>query len=218
MVTTISTPTGQYAYLLLAFKGNDQERELWEALFERDKAELSVEVYSRIIREMPALKESARIKQAKSVEKAHARRLFLLALPEYAHVIRFIQSNIRRPAFREHLKRLILHGDSNPERSPATPAPNPASEASPASEAAHHAETRESVTPTTAKRSPRGLFSKPRELLQVMVLDLKKPEAERRFIWDEIPPEDYPEAMREMKPFDRLVQFWNETKRPYDEV
>ncbi len=213
MVTTVSTPTGQYAYLLLAFKGSERERELWEALFERDKAELSVEVYSMAIREMSALKEAARLKQPRSEGETHARRLFLLALPEYAHVIRFIQGNIRRPAFREYLKRLILYGNGNPERNATGPAPNPAPEAVPVFEAAQHSETRtESVTRNAAKRSPRELFSKPRELLQTMVLDLQKPEAERQFIWDTIPPEDYPEAMKTMKPFDILIKFWNATK------
>ncbi len=60
--------------------------------------------------------------------------------------------------------------------------------------------------------SPRELFSTPRELLQVMGLDLQKPETERQFIWDEVPPEGYPEAMREMKPFHIFVQ-WNKTKK-----
>ena len=45
-----------------------------------------------------------------------------------------------------------------------------------------------------------------------MVLDVKKPEAERLFTWDEIPPEDYPEAMRNTAPFSRLVRYWKETK------
>jgi hypothetical protein len=46
-----------------------------------------------------------------------------------------------------------------------------------------------------------------------MIRDLQKPEAEHQFIWDEVPPEDYPEEMKEMRSFVRLVQFWNETRK-----
>ena len=212
-MTTVVSPRDQSSYLLLSCKLADPEKEIWEALFRQDKVVLSAKIYSMVARELPALTESAGRRQPEGEEKTYFRKLYLLRLPEYEHVIRFIQSNIRRPAFKEHLKRLILYGDGNPERSTIPPAPNPVPEAVPVSEAAQHAETRaESATRNVAKRSPRELFSEPDKLLQVIFLDLEKPEAAREFIWDEIPPEDYPEAMKAMKPFVKLVRFWNATK------
>ncbi len=42
--------------------------------------------------------------------------------------------------------------------------------------------------------SPCELFSTPRELLQVMGVDLQKPETEHQFIGDEIPPGGLPQS------------------------
>lgn len=203
MIGAVSTKNVKYDYLVLMFKMTDQEREIWEALFERDKAVLSAGIYSMVAHEMPALTESARIRQPRNTQKLHVRRLFLLALPEYVHVIRFIRSNLRRPAFKDHLKRLIFHVGNTLAQSAIVSASTPAAEAAGVPEPTHIP-----ILPDFARRSPRELFSDPNKLLQTILLELNKPEAERLFIWNAIPPDEYPEEVKKGAPFFKLERLW----------
>ncbi len=209
MVTTVSTKKYQYAYLVLTFKGTDQEKKIWEALFKQNRMDLSIGIYKMVAREMPALEEASRLRQPRSTQTTHLRRMFLLLLPEYEHVIGFIQTHICRPAFKAHLKKLLIREAQSLGRMQN----NPGSKSSPASVPANHTEARiEPAVQKTGKRSPQELFADPHKLISTIVRDLRKPETERLFVWDVIPPEDYPEAVRRAVPFGRLVDFWNATK------
>lgn len=205
---TAPAKDAKYAYLTLSFKLTDPEKEIWETLFTQDKAVVSVKIYSMVAREMPALAESAERRQSGDKRKAYFRRLFLLPLPEYGHVIRFIQSNLRRPAFKDHLKRLILYGDGTPEQNTF-----PASNLTPETATGSGVANLESTQLGTTKRSPQELFPEPTKLLRIILIDLGKPEEEREFAWDTIPPDEYPEAVRKGVAFGELTMFWNELKK-----
>lgn len=205
MVTEVQRKQGKYNYLVLAFPMEEGEAELWEALFEKDKAELSAAVYRLIEREMPSLTESAQRRTPRGAQKQYWRKLYLQPLPEYAHVIRFVHNNLRRPAFRSHLKQLILYGTKKPEAPRLSPAPAAPPESATALEQAGKTPPQ----PGSCKRSPRELFAEPGLLIQAMIIDLSKPESEREFVWDEIPLEDYPEGAKKAASFSRLVRFWD---------
>lgn len=209
MVTEAQRKQGKYNYLVLAFHLGEGEAELWEALFEKDKAELSAAIYKLIEREMPSLAVSAQRRMPRSAKKLYWRMLYLKPLPEYAHVIRFVHNNLRRPAFKAHLKQLILYGTMKLEllRPASIPAkfPEPTTVIEQSSQLPVQSELR--------KRSPRELFAEPGLLIQAMVIDLSKPESEREFAWDEISPEDYPEGAKKAASFSRLVRFWDELNK-----
>ena len=198
---TISKPiTAKYEYFALSFHLEDAEQSQWEDLFMGDKATLSREIYKLIERETPALKESARKTVSKKERKHSGRRLFLLRLPEYEHVIRFVKTNVRRPAFKAHLKSLILHGEEfiSPAESAGTPSSVPVDGRQPEA----------STLPASRLRSPRELFSEPGKFIQTMIAELKKPHAERLYDWDEIPPGGYPEAITSTMLFSHLEEYW----------
>lgn len=169
-------------------------------MFKGDKATLSKEIYRLIERETPALKESARRTASKDERRHSGRRLFLLRLPEYEHVIRFVKTNVRRPAFKTHLKSLILRGEyiTSPVESVGESSPTPV--------AARQIEA--PTLPASRLRSPHELFGEPGRFIQTMVAELKRPHAERLFDWDEIPPGDYPEAIASTMLFSRLEEYW----------
>ncbi len=116
MIAAASQKKAQYDYLILSFALSDTEIPVWESLFWQNKAVLSANIYSMIANEMPALEEAASRRQPRSGQKTYFRRLFLLPLPEYRHVIRFVRCHIRRPAFKEHLKKLILYNNEYVDR------------------------------------------------------------------------------------------------------
>jgi hypothetical protein len=86
----------------------------------------------------------------RSGRKTYFRRLFLLPLPEYRHVIRFVRLYIRRPAFKEHLKKLILYNNEHFDRIISDLVRNSVPEASTISESAMHS------LPTIARHSLKG--------------------------------------------------------------
>lgn len=201
MVTTKPKQSAKYEYLVLAFHIDDSEVELWEALSERHKADLSREFYGLVALEMDGLQESAALRLPKIKHKNHARRLFLLPLPEHDSEIRFIKANIRRPAFMDHLKKLILHIG----KGQVLPAPN--ASVSQEFQAAKPPET--PVGQERGLRSPRELFHDPNMLIQTMLGELMKPGTERRFDWDRIQPASYPEAVRASMLFSKLEDYWS---------
>lgn len=200
-MVTLSPQKAKYEYFALSFHLEDVDMDQWETLFKEDKATLSREIYRLIDRETPALKDSARKTASKNERKHSGRRLFLIRLPEYEHVIRFVKTNIRRPAFKAHLKRLLLH-DSNvilPAEEAFAPSPEPTDGGQP--EAPRLPESR--------LRSPRELFGEPGKFIQTMIAELKKPETNRLYDWDEIPPQDYPETITSTMLFSRLEDYWH---------
>lgn len=209
MVTEKYRKKDKYDYLILSFHMEEGEAELWEALFEKDKTELSVALYRLIEREIPALTETARRRTPRSAQKQYWRKLYLLPLPEYAHVIRFVHNNLRRPAFKARLKQLILYGSKKAELPQASPTPAPPPESTTVLEPADQTP----LQPGPCKRSPRELFTEPGLLIQAMVIDMSKPESEREFVWDEVPPEDYPEGAKKAASFSRLVRYWDERNK-----
>lgn len=206
MVTISQPQKAKYEYFALSFQLEDVDLELWGTLFKEDKATLSREIYRLIDRETPALKESARKTASKGERKHSGRRIFLLRLPEYEHVIRFVKTNIRRPTFKAHLKRLILRGDNvifSAEDAlvlSAAPAVGLQPEAS--------------TLPASLLRSPRELFGEPGKFIQIMIAELKKPDVGRLYDWDEIPPQDYPEAITSTMLFNRLEDYWHNKNKP----
>jgi hypothetical protein len=197
----------KYEYLLLSFHPHESEIESWEALFEMDKTKLSESVYSLVAREMAGLKESARKQLPRNLNKRQSRRLYLLALPEYEAVLRFIRANIRRPAFKAHLQKLIfqeMNGHALPAAHQIT-----FREAHPGTPPA--AQTHEA----TSLRSPGELFHDANKLIQTMLAELMKPEAERVFDWDAIPPDMYPDSVKSSLLFPKLKEHWdNKNKKP----
>ena len=116
MMGMVSQKKAKYDYLVLSVILSDTEIPIWESLFRQNKAVLSTNIYNIIASEMPALREAANRRQPRSGQKTYFRRLFLLPLPEYRHVIRFVRCHIRRPAFKEHLKKLILYDNEYVDR------------------------------------------------------------------------------------------------------
>ncbi len=214
MIAAASQKKAQYDYLILSFALSDTEIPVWESLFWQNKAVLSANIYSMIANEMPALEEAASRRQPRSGQKTYFRRLFLLPLPEYRHVISFVRLNIRRPAFKEHLKKLILYNNERFDRIISDLVRNSIPEGTTIPESAQHISVPpDAVMEKAFRRSPRELFADPHALITTIVRDLRKPETERLFTWDEIPPEDYPEAVRRAVPFGRLTDFWNASKK-----
>lgn len=216
-MTTASKKKPKYDYLVLSFALTDLEIPIWEALFEQDREILSANIYSMITHEKLALAETASHSQPRNGQKTYFRKLFLLPLPEYKKAVSFVRHNIRRPAFKEHLKQLILYKleqykKEQLDRIITKLARNdPAPEVSMIPESAKHLLIQsESIIEKSALRNPRDLFSEPSKLLQIIVLDVKRPEADRLFSWDAIPPEDYPEAVRRGAAFSRLEKYWKE--------
>ena len=181
-------PDPKYTYLVISIYVEEHELELWEALVNQDKAALSSTVYQMVLREMPALKASALKSLSLQAQKSRSRRLYLLTLPEFKAVAGFLRANMRRPALRAHLKSLLLYGES--QLAPTEPPP---------------------LVPTTKKgkaRSPRELFSDPNKLVQTMLKELRLPEEKRVFAWGEIPPDDYPDNIRDIGLFAFLREYW----------
>jgi hypothetical protein len=197
VVTLILTKKAKYEYLVLSFHILESEMELWEALFERDKAVLSKEVYDLVVLEKAGLQESSSQRKPRLKHKNPARRLFLLPLPEYDAVIRFIKANIRRPAFKDYLKSLILQRGQTHAL--------PASDSPPFPAGSNQAQ----IGKKFGQRSPSELFHDANKLIQTMLVDLMKPEAARIFDWDRIQPDAYPEAVKSSRLFTRLEEHWN---------
>ena len=196
----------KYAYLVLAFHIHDSEIGVWQALSERIKADLSKEFYELVARETVGLQESAGKRMPRATYKSHARRLFLVPLPEHETVIRFIRANIRRPAFMAHLKTLIL-------RCGKAAAP-PVARAPAKLENLVHSPPEPQVSNGNHLRGPNELFHDPNMLIQTMHRELMKPESERIFDWDTIRPEAYPDAVKASRLFVRLEEYWsNKHKR-----
>jgi hypothetical protein len=138
MMSMVSQKKAKYDYLVLSFILADTEIPIWESLFRQNKAVLSTNIYNIIASEMPALREAASRIQPRSGRKTYFRRLFLLPLPEYRHVIRFVRLYIRRPAFKEHLKKLILYNNEHFDQIISDLVRNSVPEASTISESATH--------------------------------------------------------------------------------
>lgn len=204
MVAIAGTPSKKYEYLVLAFQLRDSELELWEVLTGQNKADLSRMVYSMIAQELPALKKSALQRLSRTENVQATRRMFLYILPEFEQIIRFIRANIRRPAFKAHLKSLLLYGESKLDCLEAASEPllNQPKEVP-----AREARERQPVL-----RSPRDLFSDPGNLVKTMFVELKKAKDERLFDWDGIPPDDYPEEVKAARLFGLLRAYWNEKR------
>ncbi|CAK7027389.1 MAG: hypothetical protein DELT_02630 [Desulfovibrio sp.] len=200
MVNVAPAGKAKRKYLLLCFYLSDSETSLWENLFKRDRAEVSKALYSLAARETPALQEAARRTAAKNKSRKLSRRLHLLFLPEYEPVIGFIRMNIRRPAFKEYLKDLILHGENRIISLEEKIVP---------SQECAGKRLAETAQPSTSRlRSPRELFDDPGKFVRLMVADLKKPETERLYDWDEIPPGEYPAAISTTMLFSHLEDYW----------
>jgi hypothetical protein len=197
MVPMIPTKKAKYEYLVLYFHILESEIGLWEALFEHDKSVLSKKIYDTIAIEMDILQESSSQRRKRIKYKNPLRRLFLLPLPEYDVIIHFIKANIRRPAFKDHLKKLILQcGQTHAlsvSDSPIFP------------ESANQAQ----IGKESGPRSPRELFHDANKLIQTMLVELMKPEAARIFDWDRIRPDAYPAEVKSSRLFARLEEYWN---------
>ena len=116
-------------------------------------------------------------------------------------MLRFIRANISRPAFKAHLQKLIFQEVNDH----ALPAANqvPSYEAHPGMPPA--AQTREA----TSLKSPGELFHDANKLIQTMLAELMKPEAERVFDWDAIPPDLYPDSVKSSLLFPKLKEHWD---------
>ena len=201
MVIQISTKNAKYRYLVITVLLHESETGQWAALFERDKTALSKAVYALVSREMPNLMKSAGKRMPRNSPKGQTRKLYLLALPEYEAEIRFIQNNNRRPAFRDHLKKLILHGEEACSIPAAKPADQPVAQQEKQLDAASRM--------GRCLQSPKELFHDPNKLIQTMLAELTKPETERFFDWGDIQPGSYPESVRQSPLFVQLEEYWS---------
>lgn len=194
------SPLSKYNYVILYIYVEESELVLWQTLGNQDKAESSRSIFGMIERELPALRKSALKTMPRAVQKSRSRRLLLLDLPEFREVISFLRSNMRRPALRNHLKSLLLYGESQLDLTE-----EPAVAAEPAPDPAPVKEPERPKSP----RSPRELFSDPEKLVQTMVVDLRLPENERTFDWNTVTPDEYPDDVKSMGLFGFLLEHWN---------
>jgi len=201
MVKMTTNKRTKYAYLVLAFHIHDSEIGVWQALSERNKADLSKEFYELVAREVAGLQESAGKRMPRARYKSHARRLFLIPLAEHETAIRFIKANIRRPAFMAHLKTLLFRCEKDAAPAVAIPPAKP--------ENLFHNPSAPHVSEKNSLRSPNELFHDPNMLIQTMHRELMKPEAERTFDWDTIRPGAYPDTVKASRLFARLEEYWN---------
>lgn len=189
-------PTTQNSkYLPLPLNLEESDLDAFNELAAQPKEELSRKVYARIEAEESALRKSALSTLPRQPRSSRSRRLFLCRLPEHADTIKFIRANIRRPAFKAHLKNLILHSVIPPDVPFQPDAPQ-----------------------KTGLRSPRELFSQPPGIIIKAIIadlngegqELNTNTATHNFNWAEVPPDQYPSEVMDQRLFALLRTYWDQ--------
>jgi len=188
----MNSPAPANKYLTLPMDLEESELDVFNDLASQPKGVLSIAVYTKIKAEESALRKSALSTFPRELRTTRSRRLFLCELPEYADTMKFIRGNIRRPAFKDHLKRLLLHGEVFLDES--------------------------EECPTDHFRSPRELFGEPAAVIIKAIItdlnakgvDLNTNVSSHHYNWAEIPPDEYPPEVQSQKLFEFLRSYWKQ--------